>query len=90
MTMTKLAAGLLLGGAAMFAVATAHADPITFAPDWPNHQAQTMYTICAALAQGWSRAQIVDAAEHANDYNLTGMSVVQAAQLADSMIEAAR
>jgi len=87
MTMTKLAAGLLLGGAAMFAVATAHADPITFAPDWPNHQAQTMYTICAALAQGWSRAQIVDAAEHASN---TGMSVVQAAQLADSMIEAAR
>jgi outer membrane protein TolC len=70
--------------------ATAHADPITFPPDWPNHEAQTEQTICAALAQGWSRAQIVDAAEHANNYNLTGLSVVQAAERADAMIDAAR
>ncbi len=69
---------------------TAHADPVVFAPDWPNHEAQTEQTICAALAQGWSRAQIVDAAEHANDYNLTGMSVVQAAEHADALIDAAR
>jgi len=83
------AAGLLLG-IAMFGAPVAHADPITFAPDWPNHDTQTFRTICTALAQGWSRVQIVDAAEHANDYNLTGMSVVQAAERADAWIDSAR
>jgi hypothetical protein len=78
----------VIGSAAM--PATADADPVRFAPDWPSHDAQTEQTICAALAQGWSRAQIVDAAEHANNYDLTGLSVVEAAQRADSMIDAAR
>jgi hypothetical protein len=44
-------------------MATADADPITFAPDWPMHRGRTERTICAALAQGWSRSQIVSAAE---------------------------
>ncbi|CAM4234981.1 hypothetical protein MB901379_01371 [Mycobacterium basiliense] len=80
----------VIGPAAMSGiVATAQAQPIAFEPDWPDHPDQTQHTICAALAQGWSRAQIVDAAEYANDMNLTGLSVVQAAQRADAMIDAA-
>jgi hypothetical protein len=94
--MTKLLSAVMLattviGLSGMFdTIATAHADPIIFAPDWPNHEAQTEQTICAALAQGWKRAQIVDAAENANNYDLTGMSRVQAAQRADASIDAAR
>lgn len=70
--------------------AIARADPVIFPPDWPNHESQTERTICAALGQGWSRAQIVDAAEHAQNYDLTGLSVVEAAQRADGLIDAAR
>lgn len=80
----------LIGSAAVPGViAAAQAEPITFAPDWPNRPEQTEQAICAALAQGWTRAHIVDAAEHANDYDLTGLSVVEAAQRADALIDVA-
>jgi hypothetical protein len=71
-------------------IGAAQADAVVFTPDWLNNDAQAEQTICTALAQGWSRAQIVDAAEHANNYNLTGTSVVQAAEHADALIDAAR
>jgi hypothetical protein len=71
-------------------IATAHADPITFAPDWPNHRRQTERTICTALAQGWSRRQIVSAAESANNPDLTGWNVDEAGVSADALIDAAR
>jgi hypothetical protein len=71
-------------------IATAHADPIAFAPDWPVHRNQTERTICAALQQGWSRRQIVSAAESANNSDLTGMDVDQAGERADALIDAAR
>jgi hypothetical protein len=81
----------LFGVAAMpDAIATAHADAVTFAPDWPNHRNQTERTICAALSQGWSRRQIVSAAESANNPDLTGMDVDQAGERADAYIDAAR
>src|SRR5262249_45057939 len=81
----------LIGMAAMpEAIATAHADPVNFAPDWPNHRRQTEQTICTALAQGWSRRQIVNAAETENNTDLTGMDVDQAGERADALIDAAR
>lgn len=94
--MTKLLPVLVLAiplvGAAVTpaAMATAHADPITFAPDWPNHRNQTESTICAALAQGWTRRQIVSTAEKANDVLVTGMDDDEAAERADAFIDAAR
>ena len=72
------------------AIATAHADAVTFAPDWPNHRNQTERMICSALAQGRSRRQIVSAAETANNPDLTGMDVDQAGERADAYIDAAR
>jgi hypothetical protein len=81
----------LIGMAAMpDTIATAHADSVTFAPDWPNHRKQTEKTICAALAQGWTRRQIVSNAENANNSDLTGLGVDEAAERADAFIDAAR
>jgi hypothetical protein len=71
-------------------IAIAHADSISFAPDWPIHPNHTERTICAALQQGWSRRQIVSAAENANNSDLTGMDVDQAGERADALIDAAR
>jgi hypothetical protein len=71
-------------------IPTAHADQVNFAPDWPNHRNQTEKTICAALAQGWSRRQIVNTAEKANNYVLTGVDDDEAAERADAYIDAAR
>ncbi len=80
-----------LGVAAMpDTIATAHADPVAFAPDWPDHIRRTERTICAALAQGWSRRQIVSAAQNANNSDLTGMDVDRAGERADALIDAAR
>jgi hypothetical protein len=70
--------------------AVARADQIIFAPDWPNHRNQTAKTICAALAQGWTRRQIVGTAEKANNPDLTGMDDDEAAERADAFIDAAR
>ncbi|GLE53646.1 hypothetical protein [Mycobacterium montefiorense] len=72
------------------AIATAHADAVIFLPDWPNHRNQTEKTICAALAQGWSRRQIVNTAENANNSELTGLGYDEAAERADAYIDAAR
>ncbi|HEV7581587.1 MAG TPA: hypothetical protein VGO77_14445 [Mycobacterium sp.] len=81
----------LTGMAAMpDTIATAHADLVTFAPDWPNHRKQTEKTICAALAQGWSRRQIVSTAGNANNSDITGLGVDEAAERADAFIDAAR
>ena len=81
----------LIGMAAMpDTIAKAHADAVTFAPDWPDHRKQTEKTICAALAQGWSRRQIVSTAENANNSDLTGINVDEAAERADAFIDAAR
>jgi hypothetical protein len=77
-------------GAMPDTIGTAQADPITFAPDWPGHRNQTERTICAALAQGWSRHQIVSAAESANNPDLSGMNVDEAGVRADALIDAAR
>ncbi|MFP1155274.1 hypothetical protein ACK280_24825 [Mycobacterium sherrisii] len=85
-----LAIPLLGAGVFPATMAPAHADPITFAPDWPNHRNQTATTICAALAQGWTRRQIVSTAEKANDVVLTGMDDDAAAERADAFIDAAR
>ncbi|OBA64691.1 hypothetical protein A5647_24755 [Mycobacterium sp. 1100029.7] len=71
-------------------VATARADQITFAPDWPNHRNQTEKMICAALAQGWTRRQIVSTAQTANNSDLTGVGDDEAAERADAFIDAAR
>ena len=46
--------------------------------------------ICAALAQGWSRRQIVSTAENANNSDLTGLGTDEAAERADAYIDAAR
>lgn len=81
---------LALFGVAATPDAIAHADAVTFLPDWPNHRNQTSHTICSALAQGWSRRQIVAAAETANNPDLTGMDVDQAGERADAYIDAAR
>lgn len=72
--------------------APAQADPITFGPEWfdHDHSEQTKHTICDALAQGWSRAQIVDAAQQANDSAVTGLTTDDARLRADAMIDAAR
>lgn len=64
-------------------MATAHADQVTFAPDWPNHRNQTETTICAALAQGWTRRHIVGAAEQANNAMLTADAFIDAARYQD-------
>ncbi|MEE6136783.1 hypothetical protein SKC41_10595 [Mycobacterium sp. 050128] len=77
-------------GALPGAIATASADQVTFSPDWPNHRNQTEKTICAALAQGRSRRQIVSTAERANNYDLTGLANDAAAERADAYIDAAR
>jgi hypothetical protein len=71
-------------------IATAHADPISFAPDWPVHPNRTEKSICSALQQGWTRRQIVSAAENANNSDLTGMDTDQAGERADALIDAAR
>ncbi|HET9877105.1 MAG TPA: DUF732 domain-containing protein [Mycobacterium sp.] len=79
----------IFSGAMLNTTALAHADPITFDPDWANHSEQTKHMICDALAQGWSRAQIVDAAKEANDSSQTTLSVDDAGLRADAMIDAA-
>lgn len=71
------------------AVAPARADPIGFPPDWPYYEVQTEQTMCAAMAQGWSRAQIIGAAQQANDFNRTGMSPAQAGRLAGMWVDPA-
>jgi hypothetical protein len=71
-------------------IASADADQVTFAPDWPIHRNQTEKTICTALAQGWTRRQIVSTAENANDPALTGLGADEAAERADAYIDAAR
>jgi hypothetical protein len=94
--MKKLLSGIslmlpLIGGAAMpDTIAKADADQISFAPDWPNHRNQAEKTICTALAQGWSRRQIVSTAEKANNFVLTGVDDDEAAERADAFIDAAR
>ncbi|BBY24366.1 hypothetical protein [Mycobacterium stomatepiae] len=94
--MTKLLSGIvlmipLIGMAALpDTIARAHADQINFLPDWPNHRNQTEKTICAALAQGWTRQQIVGTALKANNSDLTGVDEDEAAERADAFIDAAR
>lgn len=82
---------LLIGAAAMpDTIATANAAQATFASDWPNHRNQTEKAICAALAQGWTRQQIVSTAEKANNFVLTGVGDDEAAERADAFIDTAR
>jgi hypothetical protein len=94
--MKKLLSGMslvipLIGVSALpDTIATANADQVIFAPDWPNHRNQAEKTICAALAQGWSRRQIVSTAEQANNSLLTGVDDDEAAERADAYIDAAR
>lgn len=71
-------------------LAAAHADPIGWAPDWPNYELQAEQTICNAVAQGWSRAQIVGAMQEANDQSMTGLSPAQAAKRANMWIDLGR
>ncbi|MCV7117167.1 hypothetical protein [Mycobacterium nebraskense] len=71
-------------------LAAAHADPIGFPPDWPNYEMQTEQTMCNAMAQGWSRAQIVGAMQQANNQSVTGLTPAQAAKRANMWIDLGR
>lgn len=72
------------------AVPAAHADPIAFPPDWPYYEMQTEQTMCNAMAQGWSRAQIVGAMQQANNQAVTGLTPVQAAKRANMWVDLGR
>ncbi len=72
------------------AFATAHADPIGFPPDWPFYEMQTEQTMCNAMAQGWSRAQIVGAMQQANNQSVTGLNPEQAAKRANMWVDLGR
>ncbi len=71
-------------------LAAAHADPIGFPPDWPFYEMQTEQTMCNAMAQGWSRAQIVGAMQQANNQNVTGLNPNQAAKQANMWVDLGR
>jgi hypothetical protein len=90
LSVASLMIPLIAIGAMPDAIAESSADQVTFAPDWPNHRRQTEQVICTALADGWSRRQIVSAAENANNTDLTGMDIDQAGERADALIDAAR
>ena len=68
----------------------AHADPIGFPPDWPNYEMQTEQTMCRAVAEGWSRAQIVGAMQQANNQGVTGLNPDQAARRANMWVDLGR
>ncbi len=71
-------------------VAAAHADPIAFQADWPYYEMQTEQTMCNAMAQGWSRAQIVGAMQQANDQARTGLTPAKAGKLANMWVDLGR
>lgn len=71
-------------------IAAAHADPIGFPPDWPFYEMQTEQTMCRAMAQGWSRAQIVGAMQEANNQSVTGLNPDQAAKRANMWVDLGR
>jgi hypothetical protein len=71
-------------------LAAAHADPIGFPPDWPFYEMQTEQTMCNAMAQGWSRAQIVGAMQQANNQDVTGLNPNQAAKRANMWVDLGR
>ena len=77
--------------AAMPATTTAaHADPIGFPPDWPYYETPTQQTICNALAQGWTRGQLVGAMQQANNQAVTGLNPDKAAKRANMFVDLAR
>ena len=71
-------------------LAAAHADAIGFPPDWPFYEMQTEQTMCNAMAQGWSRAQIVGAMQQANNQSVTGLNPDQAAKRANMWVDLGR
>ncbi len=71
-------------------LAAAHADPVGFPPDWPYYEMQTEQTMCNAMAQGWSRAQIVGAMQQANNQGVTGLNPDQAAKRANMWVDLGR
>ncbi|WP_141682101.1 hypothetical protein [Mycobacterium malmoense] len=71
-------------------LAAAHADPIGFPPNWPFYEMQTEQTMCRAMAEGWSRAQIVGAMQQANDQGVTGLNPDQAAKRANMWVDLGR
>ena len=71
-------------------LAAAQADPIGFPPDWPFYEMQTEQTMCNAMAQGWSRAQIVGAMQQVNNQNVTGLNPAQAAKRANMWVDLGR
>lgn len=71
-------------------LAAAHADAIGFPPDWPFYEMQTEQTMCNAMAQGWSRAQIVAAMQQANNQGVTGLNPAQAAKRANMWVDLGR
>lgn len=72
------------------ALATARADAIGFPPDWPYYEMQTEQTMCRAMADGWSRAQIVGAMQQANNQGVTGLNPDQAAKRANMWVDLGR
>jgi hypothetical protein len=71
-------------------VAAAHADPIGFPPDWPFYEMQTEQTMCNAMAQGWSRPQLVGTMQQANNQGVTGLNPDKAAKLANMWVDLGR
>ena len=71
-------------------LAVAHADPIGFPPDWPFYEMQTEQTMCHAMAEGWSRAQLVGAMQQANNQSVTGLNPGQAAKRANMWVDLGR
>ncbi|OBH12573.1 hypothetical protein A5695_16230 [Mycobacterium sp. E1747] len=72
------------------ALSTARADAIGFPPDWPNYEMQTEQTMCRAMADGWSRGQIVGAMQQANNQGVTGLNPDQAAKRANMWVDLGR
>lgn len=71
-------------------IAEAQADPIGFPPDWAYYETQTQQTMCNAMAQGWSRAQLVGAMRDANNQAVTGLNPDQAGKRANMWVDLAR
>lgn len=68
----------------------AHADPIGFPPDWPFYETQTQQTMCNAMAQGWTRGQLVGTMQQANNQAVTGLNPDQAARRANMWVDLGR
>ncbi|ORB69244.1 hypothetical protein BST44_25940 [Mycobacterium scrofulaceum] len=85
-----LALSFVIAFAASALIPAAHADPIGFPPDWPFYEMQTEQTMCRAMAQGWSRAQIVGAMQQANNQSVTGLNPDQAAKRANMWVDLGR